>query len=613
MRLMWRRSGFLIVSLSRRGWVRTETHRGLERSTMNRFALLLGVPLLAGAAPFTLHETFDAGFDAERFTTPIPNKNTEVRDGALWTRGASGGKYPPMVYLPVAGTDLSIRFRYRHLGPGGWLWFFVDGDDGFGGTDHMLRVKLLRHAVHVQVDSHSQDPNHPQRQQQGRGADPVSGAYRLNEMLPAEQLDLSDTGWRDVHLQFDGRRVTICIEGGVTWSQTLERPCFHATKRKLLWMQNGGVEGIEIDDVRVDETNGNVPAWAARNPTGAAVRVAVPAPEAARFAHLSWNKVVRSPQGSLILACVAGTFHGNHGGGCPAVARSTDNGRTFSPPRILREFGPGMDYTACGNLALGTAEDGALVLLAMAYTGDEANHIFGWRSTDDGVTWTPTDTATLGPNKTGSVFGTLLPLGDAGLVAVGHYRAGSAPHSRGIWLATSDDHGRRWGEPRRISEVDAVEPVLVPAGERLLAFLRGGKGALPGAEGRQFLAVSDDRGATWTTTPSPFDAVDPATARLAAPCAVANPRLPGEIFVLTTERAVSPAQNSRIWLWRGEAQSLKWKRERVLLEFPRIAGDPHTDLGYPWLVADGDEAWQLYFYHGLKKGPSPIWVTDVRF
>ena len=204
---------------------------------MKRLLLFCTLPLLASAAPFTFQEDFGTGFEAKRFTTPIPNKNTEVRDGALWTRGASGGKYPPMVYLPVDGTDLSIRFRYRHLGPGGWLWFFVDGDDGFGGTDHMLRVKLLRNAVQLQVDSHSKDPNHPQRQKQGRAADPVSGAWRLNEMLPAEKLDLADNGWRHVHLQFHGRQVTVRLEGAVTWSQTLERPCFHATKRKLLWMQ----------------------------------------------------------------------------------------------------------------------------------------------------------------------------------------------------------------------------------------------------------------------------------------------------------------------------------------------------------------------------------------
>lgn len=102
-----------------------------------------------------------------------------------------------------------------------------------------------------------------------------------------------------------------------------------------------------------------------------------PAPEEPRFARLSWIKVVRTPRGTSVLACVAGEFHGNHGERRAAVARSADSGRTFSKLRILGEFGPGRDYTCCGNLALDLAGDGTLVLLAMAYTGEETNHIFG--------------------------------------------------------------------------------------------------------------------------------------------------------------------------------------------------------------------------------------------
>ncbi len=62
--------------------------------------LLLALPATLNAAEpaATIHETFDAKFDAKRFLTPIPNKNTEVRGGTLWTHGSSGGKYPPMVY-----------------------------------------------------------------------------------------------------------------------------------------------------------------------------------------------------------------------------------------------------------------------------------------------------------------------------------------------------------------------------------------------------------------------------------------------------------------------------------------------------------------------------------
>lgn len=199
-----------------------------------------------------IHETFGPDFDAKHFSTPIPNKNTEVRDGVLWTRGSSGGKYPPMVYMPVAGKDIIISFRFRHVGDGGFIWFFVDGEDGFGGEDHMLRVKLLRDSVHLEVDAHSKDEHHPLRQN-NRPADKVSGAYRLNEHLPLEPVDLKRNDWHEVQLTFQAEEVTVSIDQAL-WSKTLCRPNFNAGKRKLLWMQSGGEEGIELDDVRVTET-----------------------------------------------------------------------------------------------------------------------------------------------------------------------------------------------------------------------------------------------------------------------------------------------------------------------------------------------------------------------
>ena len=216
------------------------------------FAILL-ISSTFAAGP--IHETFGPEFEAKRFLTPIPNKNTSVRDGVLWTRGSSGGKYPPMVYLPVEGKDLTISFRYRHLAPGGWLWFFVDGEDGFGSEDHMLRVKLLRDGVQLQIDAHSKDANHPLRQKNGRPPDKKSGAYRLNEMLPLEKVDLSTNTWREVKLIFRGEEVIITVDGQ-KWSQTLSRPNFNAAKHKLLWMQNGGEAGIEIDDILVSPSAG---------------------------------------------------------------------------------------------------------------------------------------------------------------------------------------------------------------------------------------------------------------------------------------------------------------------------------------------------------------------
>lgn len=201
-----------------------------------------------------IHETFD-DLDAERFLTEIPNQYTQVRDGVLWTRGDTGTPYPPMVFMPIRGNDLTISFRFRQLGDGEWLWFFVDGDDGFGGSDHMLRVKLLRDAIRLQVDSHTLDADHPGLDKlRGRRKDPVSGAYRINEFLPVEKLDLSDNDWHEVKIVFHDSSVAISLEES-KWSTTLDRPAFTGAKEKVIWMQKGGEQGIEIDDIRVEPTD----------------------------------------------------------------------------------------------------------------------------------------------------------------------------------------------------------------------------------------------------------------------------------------------------------------------------------------------------------------------
>jgi hypothetical protein len=65
-------------------------------------------------------------------------------------------------------------------------------------------------------------------------------------------VDLSSSTWRTVQLRFKGDTVDMAVEG--LWTRQLKRPHFDATKRKLLWMQNGGEKGIEIDAVVVTPT-----------------------------------------------------------------------------------------------------------------------------------------------------------------------------------------------------------------------------------------------------------------------------------------------------------------------------------------------------------------------
>ncbi len=209
-------------------------------------------------APFEFKEDFD-NFDPSRFRTKIPNSNTRIREGVLWTRGKTGGKYPPMVHLDLAPLkvetkDPEISFRFRFLQPGSLIWFFIDGDDGFGGVDHLLRVKLLPTGVQLQIDHHSLDPNHPQRLNKDRAADKVSGAYRLSQKLPKELIEIKPNQWHNVKVTFRNRKVTISV-GGKMWTKTLQHACFNAEKHKLLWMQRGGDNGIEIDDIKITKAS----------------------------------------------------------------------------------------------------------------------------------------------------------------------------------------------------------------------------------------------------------------------------------------------------------------------------------------------------------------------
>ena len=214
---------------------------------------MLAVQSVSCGQQSEIHEPFNAGSLSSFFLTEIPNENTEVRDGVLWTRGESGGKYPPLVYLGVDGKDLTITFRYRHLEQGGMVWFFVDGDDGYGSVDHMLRVKLMRTGIQLQIDSHSLDPNHPDRQNNSRPADKVSGAYRLNTKYPRDSMDLTKNRWHDVRIQFSGETVIITLDEK-KWKKTLKHACFDQEKWKILWMQSGGEKGIELDDIHVTQT-----------------------------------------------------------------------------------------------------------------------------------------------------------------------------------------------------------------------------------------------------------------------------------------------------------------------------------------------------------------------
>ncbi len=332
-------------------------------------------------------------------------------------------------------------------------------------------------------------------------------------------------------------------------------------------------------------------------------RVVVPAPSDARYAHLAWPKVVRTADGALVLAYVAGRAHTV--GGCPAVSCSTDGGRTFSPPHVLREFNGGTEYAHCGNVALGLAGDGGVVLLAMAFTDRERNTIVGWRSPDSGRTWQPVDTSALAENRTGSVYGHVFRVPGKGLAVCGHYRPPSEPHDQGIWIAFSQDEGRMWGPAQRIASQKLFEPAMTCVAGRLVGLLRD-----DGHPHRYWQAVSQDLGATWQVAPGPI-ANETTRHPQPSPFVTGAPGDPSRLYALQSLRNVKGEHKGEIHLWTADARELRWKRLGLVAALPKEAKG-HADWSYPWMTPLDDRTWFAVFYSGRVKGASSIYGLTVR-
>lgn len=319
-------------------------------------------------------------------------------------------------------------------------------------------------------------------------------------------------------------------------------------------------------------------------------RIVVPAPEDERFAHLSWPKIVRAPDGTLVTAFIAGRKHVN-GDGCPAVSISRDAGKTFSEPKILREFDSSKPYQHGANLALGVADDGAIILMVMAFTDDVRNSIFGWRSVDSGQTWSPVDTSSLADNKTGSVFGHIFPVPGKGIAVCGHFRK---PKGYGIWIAYSQDHGKSWGGPQTITDHQYFEPTFLFSEKKLIGLVR------ENAAHAYHQFVSSDLGETWQATEKALqrnpDSVHP------CPFLIEDPALPGQLYALQSERG----EKNQIHLWKASAADLNWEHVGLLVEVPN-----DEDFSYPWMAPLGNGKWFLVYYSGEKDGPNSIWGMEL--
>ena len=325
------------------------------------------------------------------------------------------------------------------------------------------------------------------------------------------------------------------------------------------------------------------------------------APDHPALAHLAWPKIVAARDGTLVLACSAGKGH-NMGGSGAVVSRSTDGGATFGPPHQLA-YCPDDDarYHDCGNMALGMAEDGTIVLLAMAFASKQ-NTIFGWRSSDAGITWQPVDASALAENKTGSVFGNILQVPGMGLVVFGHYRKPSTPDV-GVWMSVSGNGGRSWGPPRLVTEKAYYEPAFAFAQGRFVGLLRMASGA---DTSRYDEAVSDDLGKTWNIYPSKIAIPEGLPGSQPCPFIAVSPTEPARLYALQSIRGRFEQTRGRVYLWTAEVKDLEWQRQRLVVSIPADA-ENLTDWSYPWMTPLGQGQWMLAFYAGAKRGANSIY------
>ncbi len=330
-------------------------------------------------------------------------------------------------------------------------------------------------------------------------------------------------------------------------------------------------------------------------------RLLIPAPDDERITHLSWPRIVKTGEGVLVTAYSAGIGH-NIGGSGPAVSVSRDGGETFSEPRLLAYFPDDDDrYEDCGNMALGVTEDGALILLAMAYHSDEANTILGWRSENDGLTWNPVDTSNLAENQTGSVYGHVTSMPDGRLAVTGHYRQPSEPYSEGVWLSFSDDNGRSWNPHERIVERRLFEPAIIYAGGRFVGLIRD-----DGSEPPYWQVTGE--GDDWELTRSAVGPKEDIELRAPSPFVTVDPEDAERLWALESQRFAEGG--GAIWLWTANAETLDWRRVGQVVAFP--ADDPnHADITYPWMTPLGDGQWFLVFYSGQRRGPSSIYGMEI--
>lgn len=322
-------------------------------------------------------------------------------------------------------------------------------------------------------------------------------------------------------------------------------------------------------------------------------RIVVRAPEDPSYQHLGWPKMAQAANGDLVLCYVAAKTHRE--GGAPACSVSSDQGRTFSPPRILLETAKSSDTGHTWNLALGRTPRNDLLLVAMV--GDKprtTSRPLAWRSRDHGRTWTPNGVQGL-PQRAFGTFGRLFQVPGKGLALAGYAYMDEGKWQPGVWLAYSQDDGASWGQPETVSMDVRNEPAFLFTAGTIIGLVRE-----EDPEPKTYrLFHSRDRGNTWTSGPVGFGN----GSRLPSPFIAADARNPRRLLALESDRRAR-----HIVLWAAEAGVYEWKKLGVAATFPVVE---RSDYSYPWMVHLDRRDWFLVFYCGLFDGPNHIWGMRI--
>ena len=307
-------------------------------------------------------------------------------------------------------------------------------------------------------------------------------------------------------------------------------------------------------------------------------------------------RLVALRNGDLLATFKYGAAHVGKGGRA-GLARSTDGGRTWSPPETVFDIPEADD----GVDASGELSDGTLLLGAVSYTwkGDTYTpegwkaDIYTLRSHDRGRTWSAPLKVEVAPFTWAYPFGSIVQLRDGTVLLAGYggYLPKEPHKDDYCFLLRSRDGGKSWGKPTRIAARFNEASLLVLRDGHLLAVMRSQQG------GHLATALSGDGGAHWSEP-----------VRITA-----DGEHPGDLLRLSSGRILltygerNKPYGVQAMISSDEGKS--WEhRERVMLAWD---GD-HGDLGYPVTaeLRDGKLATIYYIVYGAgdpqgAKGVAP--------